>query len=131
MGTNTNVMVPFLMGLEHSFQSGITICLCPFVLSFFECSKNTFFPAYFLMYLKDILIFPGGSEGKASACNAGDAGLIPGLGRSPGEGNGNPLQYCCLENPMVGEAWWAIVHAVAKSRTRLSGVTHSLTQRIQ
>ena len=48
--------------------------------------------------------FPGGSEGKASACNAGDPGLIPGLGRSPGEGNGNPLWYSCLENPMDGEA---------------------------
>ena len=47
--------------------------------------------------------FPGGSEGKASACNAGDPGLIPGLGRSPGEGNGNPLWYSCLENPMDGE----------------------------
>ena len=46
--------------------------------------------------------FPGGSEVKASACNAGDLGLIPGLGRSPGEGNGNPLQYSCLENPMDG-----------------------------
>ena len=44
--------------------------------------------------------FPGGSDGKASTCNAGDLGLIPGLGRSPGEGNGNPLQYSCLENPM-------------------------------
>ena len=44
--------------------------------------------------------FPGGSDGKASACNAGDPGSIPGLGRSPGEGNGNPLQYSCLENPM-------------------------------
>ena len=49
--------------------------------------------------------FPGGSEGKASAYNAGDLGSIPGLGRSPGEGNGNPLQYSCLENPMDGEAW--------------------------
>ena len=48
--------------------------------------------------------FPGGSEGKASACNSGDLGSIPGLGRSPGEGNGNPLQYTCLENPMDGEA---------------------------
>ena len=46
-----------------------------------------------------------GSEGKASACNVGDLGSIPGLGRSPGEGNGNPLQYSCLENPMDGEAW--------------------------
>ena len=49
--------------------------------------------------------FPGGSEGKVSVCNAGDLGLIPGSGRSPGEGNGNPLQYSCLENPMDGEAW--------------------------
>ena len=48
--------------------------------------------------------FPGGSEVKASASNAGDLGSIPGLGRSPGEGNGNPLQYSCLENPMDGEA---------------------------
>ena len=50
-------------------------------------------------------IFPGGSDGKASAYNAGDLGSIPGLGRSPGEGNGNRLQYSCLEDPMDGEAW--------------------------
>ena len=49
--------------------------------------------------------FPGGSDGKASAYNVGDLGSIPGSGRSPGEGNGNPLQYSCLENPMDGEAW--------------------------
>ena len=49
--------------------------------------------------------FPGGSDGKASAYNAGDPGLIPGLGRSPGEGNGNPLQYSCLENRTDGKAW--------------------------
>ena len=49
--------------------------------------------------------FPGGSEGKASARNAGDLGLIPGSGRSPGEGKGTPLRYSCLENPMDGEAW--------------------------
>ena len=49
--------------------------------------------------------FPNGSDGKVSACNAGDLGSIPGLGRSPGEGNGNPLQYSCLENPMDGGAW--------------------------
>ena len=49
--------------------------------------------------------FPGGSDSKASACNEGDLGLIPGLRRSPGEGNGNPLQYSCLENPMDGGAW--------------------------
>jgi len=68
--------------------------------------------------------FPGGSEVNASACNAGDLGLIPGSGRSPGEGNGNPLQYSCLENPKDGEAWWATVHGVTKSWTRLSDFTH-------
>ena len=49
--------------------------------------------------------FPGGSEVKASVCNVGDPGSIPGLGRSPGEGNGNPLQHSCLEHPMEGGAW--------------------------
>ena len=67
--------------------------------------------------------FPGGSEVKASACNAGDLGSIPGSGRFPAEGNDNPLQYSCLENPMDGGAWWATVHVVAKSRTRLSDFT--------
>ena len=69
--------------------------------------------------------FPGGSEGKASACNAGDPGSIPGWGISPGEGNGNPLQYSCLENPMDGEASWATVHGVrvAKNRTWPSDFT--------
>ena len=68
--------------------------------------------------------FPGGSEVKASACNEGDLGSIPGSGRSPGEGNGNPLQYSCLEKPMGGGAWWAtLVHGVIKSRTWLSNFT--------
>ena len=56
--------------------------------------------------------FPGNSEGKESACNAGDPGSILGSGRSPGEGNGYPLQYSCLENPMDRGAWWATVHRV-------------------
>ena len=60
--------------------------------------------------------FPDGSEGQASAYNVGDLGLIPGLGRSSGEGNSNPLQYSFLENPVDGEAWWATVHGVTKSR---------------
>ena len=64
--------------------------------------------------------FPGGSEVKASACNVEDLGLIPGLGRYPGEGNGNPLQYSCLVNPMDGGAWWSTVHGVTKSQTWLS-----------
>ena len=72
------------------------------------------------MYQSEVYGFPGGSEVKASACNAGDLGSIPGSGRSPGEGNGNPLQYSCLENPMDGGSWWAAVHGVTKSRTRLS-----------
>ena len=67
--------------------------------------------------------FPSGSEVKASACNEGDLGSIPGTGRSSGEGNGNPLQYSCLENPMDRGAWWATVHGVAKSRTQLSDFT--------
>ena len=73
--------------------------------------------------LSSLLGFPGGSEVKASACNVGDLDSIPGLGRSRGEGNGNPLQYSCLVNPMDGGAWWATVHGVAKSRTRLSDFT--------
>ena len=67
--------------------------------------------------------FPGGSEDKVSACNAGDLGSICGLGRSPGEGTGNPLQYSCLENPTDRGARWATVHGVAESRTRLSYFT--------
>ena len=61
--------------------------------------------------------FPCGSDGKESACNAGDLGLISGLGRSPGEGTGYPLQYSCLENSMEREAWWATVHGVQESDT--------------
>ena len=63
--------------------------------------------------------FPGGSDSKASAYSAGDPGLIHGLGISPGEGNGTPLQYSCLENTTDGGAWQATVHGVTKSRTRL------------
>ena len=64
--------------------------------------------------------FPGGSDSKESSCNAGyaeDMSSIPGSGRYPGEGNGNPLQYSCLETPTDQEAWWATVHGVAKSCT--------------
>ena len=64
--------------------------------------------------------FPGGSDGKASAYNAGDLGSIPGSGRTPGEGNGTPLQYSCLENPMDRGAWQATDHGVTKSQTRLN-----------
>ena len=64
-----------------------------------------------------IVGLPGGSDSKESVCNVRDPGSVPGLGRSPGEGNGNPLQYSCLENSMNREAWQATVHGVSKSKT--------------
>ena len=73
-----------------------------------------------LQVLYETMGFPGGSDGKESAFNAGDPGSIAGLGISRGEGNGNPLQYSCLENPMDRGTWWATVHGDAKSWTRLS-----------
>ena len=69
--------------------------------------------------------FPGGSDGKGFVYNVGDPGSIPGLGRSPGEGFGNPLQYSCLENPMDRGAWWAAVYGVAQSQTRLKRLSSS------
>ena len=78
------------------------------------------------MKLKDACSFPGGSDGKVSACNARDPGSIPGSERSPGEGNGNPLQYSCLGNPMDREAWQATVHGVAKSWIPQSNFSFSL-----
>ena len=68
--------------------------------------------------------FPGDSDGKESAYNVGDLGLIPGSRRSLGEGNGNPLQYSCLENPMDTGAWWATFHEVAQSPTEYRGAVH-------
>ena len=70
-----------------------------------------------------LLGFPGGSEFNVSAYNVGDLGSIPGSGRSPGEGNGNPLEYSCLENPMDRGACWPTVHEVTKSRTQLRDFT--------
>ena len=109
--TNSNLEYPlgFVMitsqfsGITPNFSSSIAL---PAVSSL---QRNLF-----------SILFPGGSEGKESACNAGDPGSISGLGRSPGEGNGNPLQYSCLENPMNERAWRAAVHAATKSWTRLS-----------
>ena len=73
-----------------------------------------------VMVIKTQRDFPGDLNGKESACNVGEQGFVPGLGRSPGEGTGNPLQYSCLEKPTNRGAWRTIVHGVAKSRTRLS-----------
>ena len=78
----------------------------------------------FILYLSIYSVgFPCGSEGEDSACNAGDLSLIHGSGRSPGEENGTPLQYFCLENPMNGGAWQATVHRVAKNQSRVSDFT--------
>ena len=89
--------------------------------NFVKMTNSTLGRQCFYMELRrDSWGFPCSSVGKESACSAGDPGLIPGLGRSPGEGNGNLLQYSCLENLMDRGAWWAAVHGVAKSRARLS-----------
>ena len=69
------------------------------------------------VHLYLLLSTRGGSEVKVSAHNAGDLGSIPGSGRSPGEGSGNPLQYCCQENPMDRGDWWATAHGITKSQT--------------
>ena len=70
-----------------------------------------------LIGIREVMGFPGGSDSEESACNVEDLGSIPGLGRSLGEGYGNPLQYSCLENPEDRGAWWATVHGVAKGGT--------------
>ena len=69
--------------------------------------------------------FPGGSDGKESACNAGGTGSIPESVRSPGEEHGNPFRYFCLGSPVDRGAWWAIVHRVAKSQTQLSDLART------
>ena len=72
--------------------------------------------------------FPGDSDGKESSCNSGDLGLIPGLERSPGEGNGYSLRYSYLENPMDRGGWWATIHGVSKSWMQLSTHKHLFSQ---
>ena len=82
---------------------------------------RTFIAAFFLLHASQFFFSADHSAvSKESACSAGDPGSIPGLGRSPGEGNSNPLQYPCLENLMDRGAWWTAVHGVAKSQARLS-----------
>ena len=110
-------------GTTDWFQIGKEVCqgyiLSPCLFNFYaECQARWASHKLKISTTSD-MGFPGGSEVKASASNAGDPGLIPGSGRSPGEGNGNPLQYFCLENPMDREAWWATVYRVAKSHTWL------------
>ena len=106
-------------GLFYSYVG--TCCLG---VSFSPWGLNPILPLSSLhLFLSISSGFPGGSDGKVSACNAGDTGLIPGSWRSPGEGNGNPLQDFCLENCMDGGAWRATAHGGAKSQTWLSDFT--------
>ena len=101
----------FFFHLAHIF-----ICITCLHLRWwlFPEAEQTWFVLFCWNYTHSAASFPGGSESKESACNAGDWGSIPGLGRSPGEGTVYPLQYSCLENPMDRGAWWAIVHGVAE-----------------
>ena len=101
---------------------------CPLPFSYRALNQGLLFFLFLKKCLRYSLHmgFPGGSDGKESACNAGDLGLIPRSGRSPGEGNGNPLQYSCLENAMDRGAWWVTVYGVTKSQIRLSDF-HLLT----
>ena len=78
-----------------------------------------------IMLYQSLIDFPGSSNGKESACNVGDLGLIPVLGRSPGEGHSNPLQYSCLENPMDRGAWWA--QSMGSQRVRQDWMTNTYT----
>ena len=116
----------FMVQLSHLYMTpGKTITLTRW--NFVGKVKSLFFNMLsrfvigFLPRSRHLLIsclqFLGGSDSKASACNSRDLGLIPGSGRSPGEGNGNPLQYSCLENSMNGGTWWATVYGVVKSGT--------------
>ena len=86
----------------------------------FATTTVKFKPLSSLQFDGDLGGFPGGSDGKESACSARGPGWIPGSGRASGERNGSPRQYSCLEHPMDRGAWWATVHGVAKSQTRLS-----------
>ena len=119
--------MPMIAGLKASQADIVILCSdCDDSNCFFNLQPgiSVSFISTSLYNFKD---FPGGSDGKASVYNEGDPGSIPGLGRSPGEGNGNPLQEYCLENPMDRGAWQATVNGVTKSQTQLSDFTSLYT----
>ena len=104
-GSGYNLHIPRLLFYRHPFKFRVVLLL------------HIEYEGLHIEYLKDV---PGGSDGKESACSAGDLYSISGSGRSPGEGNGYPLQYSCLENFMTIGAWEATVHGATKSQTQLS-----------
>ena len=109
-------------------NTGMYTCVCIHIciysaLPFWQFQFISISLSYYKTCQVLALSFPGVSEGKAPASNVGNPGSIPVLGRSPGEGNGNPPQYFCLENPMDVGAWKATVHGVEKNQTRLSDFT--------
>ena len=91
-------------------------------------ATNGIISSFFSVIYLFLISFPGGSDSEESAFNTVEPGLISGSGRSPGEGNGNPLQYSCLENSIGRGIWWATVHGVAKSWTRLSNQTFTFRE---
>ena len=105
-----------LQGLVHLALGPLSSFISNCLLSRVECRQD---PTGHPMLVGNLRMwdFPGGSDGKESVCSARDPASIPELGKSPGGGHGNPLQYSCVENPMVTGAWWATVHGITKSRT--------------
>ena len=124
--SNDNLLYILFFSYQFCFERNLLeFCPQPSVSAVSLSNDSRTYPMHYLVYHKNkspLLPkrgFPGGSGVKASACSAGDPGSIPESGISPGEGNGNPLQYSCLENPMEWGPWWATVHGVAKSQTQL------------
>ena len=120
--------VPFITNEKSICKSSVSFSCCRLTLSLIWVKQGDH-DSYKFLHIPERIPscllegFPGGSVVKnppANAGNSGDAGLIPGLGRSPEGGHGNPLQYSCLGNPMDRGAWWTTVHGVTKSQTRCS-----------
>ena len=108
----------FILGTHMSITSEMRLWLKDV---FWRWSKHDLIMGFLEPYTKVFLWgFPGSSNGKESACNAGDLCSFPGLGRSPGEGNSNPPQNSCLKNPMDRGGWWVTVHGVGKGQTQLT-----------
>ena len=97
------------------------MCVCVYIVKFYSAIRRTKRMPFVAIWVDpQFWIFPGDSVSKESACNVGDPGSIPGLGKSPVEGNSNPIQYSCLKNFTDRGAWWTTVYGVTKSQTQMS-----------